>query len=522
MITEETFFWYDLETFGLDPRYDRIAQFAGIRTTMNLQQIGDPEVLYCRLSDDYLPDPLACLVTRITPQEVEEKGLCESEFIGKINDLFSVPGTCAVGFNSIRFDDEFIRNTLFRNFIDPYKREYKNGNSRWDIIDLVRAAYDLRPEGINWPKSKESGKPSFTLIDLMEANGFDNEHAHDALNDVHATMKIARLIREKQPKLFDYFFELRDKHQVHAMLKVPFGEPVLHTAAQYTSTQGCSALVAPIASLERNADSIIAFNLSKDPTALIEWANSFSEAEEALFVAASARSLLAETTTDNEMSTMLDRCTTTIERLAKAFGSAKRPVYAIDGITKIAANRSPFISPMSVLTDKISTRLGIDVQQCMRNYEKLLELPMLAVRVRSDAEQNQYPVIRDVDGSIYSGNFFSDADQRRFVQIRTTEPEKLWDLNLNFDDNRAHEMLWRYICRNYRETVGKEPDEVERWKSFCAWRLLKPPVDSLLSLEKFHKIIDGKLADMDVKAADKEILLQLEQWANGLRKRIGL
>ncbi|MDD3670538.1 MAG: exodeoxyribonuclease I, partial [Sphaerochaetaceae bacterium] len=129
---------------------------------------------------------------------------------------------------------------------------------------------------------------------------------------------------------------------------------------------------------------------------------------------------------------------------------------------------------------------------------------------------------RDVDGSIYSGNFFSDADQRRFVQIRTTEPEKLWDLNLNFDDSRAHEMMWRYICRNYRETVGKEPDEVERWKSFCAWRLLKPPVDSLLSLEKFHKIIDGKLADMDVKAADKEILLQLEQWANGLRKRIGL
>jgi exodeoxyribonuclease-1 len=196
-----TFFWYDLETFGIDPALDRVAQFAGVRTDLDLNIIGEPLVLYCRITPDYIPDPLACFVTGITPQETEEKGLNEYDFISRINEEFSVPGTTVAGYNSIRFDDEFIRNMLFRNFFDPYLREYANGNARWDLIDLVRAAHDLRPEGLEW-NYDDNGRPSFKLDRLSVLNGIEHSNAHDALADVYATIEMAALIKKHQPRLF--------------------------------------------------------------------------------------------------------------------------------------------------------------------------------------------------------------------------------------------------------------------------------------------------------------------------------
>ena len=169
-----TILWYDLETFGLNPRYDRIAQAAAIRTDMDLNPIGEPIVLYAKLSQDYLPTPSSCLITGITPQEVNEKGICEAEFIKKLRAEFMMPGTIAAGYNSIGFDDEVIRNTLYRNLYDPYEREYRNGCSRWDIINLVRATRDLRPEGLVFTTlNEETGAPSFKLTDLTAENNIE-------------------------------------------------------------------------------------------------------------------------------------------------------------------------------------------------------------------------------------------------------------------------------------------------------------------------------------------------------------
>lgn len=531
MAREETFFWYDLETFGLDPRYDRIAQFAGLRTTMDLEPVGEPTVLYCRLSDDYLPDPLAGLITSITPQEVEKKGLSEAEFIDRINALFSVPGTCTAGYNSLKFDDEFIRHTLYRNFHDPYVREYKNGNSRWDIIDLARAAHDLRPEGIVWPRSAESGRPSFKLADLMQANNLANPSAHDALNDVMATIAIARLIRSKQPKLFEYCLTLRKKATVRAKLEVPLGAAVLHTASQFTSEWGCSRLVMPLSALESNADSIIAFDLSQDPAALLEWANSASEAEQAKSIVRESNTIAAELDLKAlgceepllaKAAAMLKTCSRTIEDLARAFGNARRSVFSVPGITRIAINRQPFISPATILTPEGAKRLGIDVASCLRNQALLASNPMLAVRVRSDADSSSFPTESDVDGQLYSGLFFSDADMRKSTAIREKSLDELWDQNLWPDNDRINTMLWRYLCRNWPESLQNRPEQQARWKSFCANRLLKPPVDQLLTFEKYQNIIDGKLADLDVSPAQKEVLVKFDQWGKRLRTRIGL
>src|SRR5512137_2499177 len=188
----QTFYWHDYETFGTDPQRDRPVQFAGLRTDIDFNVINDPLVIYCKPAADCLPNPDSCLITGITPQLAEQKGVCEAEFIGWIHQQLAQPNTCTLGYNNLRFDDEVTRNCLYRNFYDPYVREWQNGNSRWDMIDVVRAARALRPEGINWPVNEE-GNPSFRLDQLTKANNIAHEAAHDALSDVHATIAITRL-----------------------------------------------------------------------------------------------------------------------------------------------------------------------------------------------------------------------------------------------------------------------------------------------------------------------------------------
>src|SRR5699024_4482297 len=141
----------------------------------------------------------------------------EPEFIARIVAELSRPGTCGVGYNSLRFDDEVTRHTLWRNFLDPYAREWRDGCSRWDIIDMVRLAYALRPAGIEWPL-RADGAPSFRLEDLATANNLEQAQAHDALSDVHATIALARLVRRQQPKLYNYVFENRGKRAAAQLL----------------------------------------------------------------------------------------------------------------------------------------------------------------------------------------------------------------------------------------------------------------------------------------------------------------
>ena len=194
-----TFLWHDYESFGASPRLDRPAQFAAIRTDAELREIGQPVDLYCRPALDVLPQPDACRITGITPQMAEERGLDEPDFIAAVLGHLGAPGTCGVGYNSFRFDDELTRHTAWRNFHDPYAREWQNGCSRWDLIDTVRMTYALRPDGIEWPR-REDGHPSFRLEHLAAANGLEQEKAHDAVSDVRATIALARLVRDRQPR----------------------------------------------------------------------------------------------------------------------------------------------------------------------------------------------------------------------------------------------------------------------------------------------------------------------------------
>lgn len=466
MRTAPTFFWYDLETFGLDPCYDKIAQFAGQRTDMDLNPVGDPVVLYCKPPMDYLPDPLSCLVTGITPQTALKNGLPEYEFIEQINDIFSVPNTTVCGFNSLRFDDEFIRNALYRNFLDPYRREWANGNSRWDILDLVRAAHDLRPEGFNWPpKNPETGNPVFKLTELTAANSIDQTGAHDAMVDVRATIAVAKLIRQKAPRLFDYFYRLRSKAEVKNLIGNPFATPCLLTCAAFTRPEGCTSMIVPLTPSYNSGSTIICFDLRQDIDALI----SASSAE----------------------------------------------ILSVPGIIRVSITKCPALSPLSVLTPETAVRLGINRAACLSRWEKLKQHPELVSKIHECEKTAVFNEVDDTDFQLYK-DFFPDSDRVNFDLLRRLPPAEKLTLNLRFTDTRCQQMLWRMVCRSYPGSL--DPDNRRKYMSFCANRLLCPPGDVQNNLQFFERKIAEKLGSTDTPARSKQILMDLRTYGEYLKK----
>ncbi|MCL1144774.1 exodeoxyribonuclease I [Shewanella marinintestina] len=442
MNNQPTLFWHDYETFGANPAKDRPSQFAGVRTDMDLNIIGEPETFYCKVANDYLPSPEAILITGITPQLANLKGMPEAEFMNKINGLFSQPKTCVVGYNSLRFDDEVSRYGFYRNFIDPYAREWQNGNSRWDIIDLVRACYAFRPEGINWPE-KEDGSPSFKLEQLTVANGLSHEKAHDAMSDVYATIDMAKLIKSVQPKLFDYYFSLRQKQAVSKLIDVLDMKPLVHVSSKISALNGCTTIIAPVAYHSTNKNAVICVNLAMDIAPLIEL--SVDEIRERMYT---RRSDLA-------------------------------PDELPIGLKQIHINKSPFIAPANTLTDENAARLDFDKAFAREQYKKLKQHPELREKLVAvfDVEHDDRAI--DADQALYSGGFFSSADKAKIEIIRNTQPNNLAALELDFDDGRLAEMLYRYRARNYPETLSDS--EQYRWREFCQSRLNDP--DYIIRLE---------------------------------------
>ncbi len=440
--TQNTLFWHDYETFGANPAKDRPSQFAGIRTDMDLNIIEEPVTFYCKLANDYLPSPEAILITGITPQLANQKGMPEAEFMDKVHQQFSQENTCVVGYNSIRFDDEVSRYGFYRNFFDPYAREWQNGNSRWDIIDLVRACYAFRPDGINWPQ-KEDGSPSFKLEQLTVANGLSHEKAHDAMSDVYATIGMAKLIKSVQPKLFDYYFSLRKKQEVSKLIDVLEMKPLVHVSSKISALNGCTTLIAPLAYHSTNKNAVICVNLAMDVTPLIE--------------------LTAEQ--------IRERMYTRRDDLAED----ELPI----GLKQIHINKSPFLAGAKSLTDENAARLDIDKAFAREQYKKLRQHPEIREKLVAVFDLHSDREITDPDLQLYSGGFFSHADKAKMEMIRNTKPMNLAALELTFDDERLPEMLFRYRARNYPETLNDS--ELMRWREFCQPRLNDP--DYMIRLE---------------------------------------
>jgi exodeoxyribonuclease-1 len=477
-LSPKSFYWHDYETFGRDPRWCRPSQFAGIRTDAELNVIGDPLVMYCQPGTDVLPEPEACMITGITPQLCLEKGEPEYRFAAKIFEEFIQPGTCAVGYNSIRFDDEFSRYLFYRNFYDPYEREWRNGNSRWDLIDVVRMTRALRPEGLNWPDYEDGpmkGRPCFKLEELTKANGIGHESAHDALSDVMATIGLAKLVREHQPRLFDYALSLRNKKEVATHIDLQGHQPFLHVSAMLGWEQGFTSLMMPVCAHPTNSNGMICFDLRQDPQALLDCSE--DELRERIFT---RQAELPEG----------------VERVA---------------IKTVHLNKSPMVATPALLDAATAERLGIDVAQCLGNREVMLPVIKQVAGKVSGAMQTEFSnPVADPEFRLYDG-FLSNADKGSAEQVRQLSGEDLAAAGFSFEDTRMSELLFRYRARNFPETLTGE--EMLLWDEFREHRLSEIICDGYLDLDAFHSRI-YELEQTEISEGQRQLLYSLSVWAD--------
>ena len=450
-MSELTFFWHDYETFGRDPRRDRPSQFAGLRTDAELNEIGTPLMQYCQPSPDFLPEPEACLLTGILPQTCLQQGIPEHAFAAAIEREFATPGTIGVGYNSIRFDDEVTRHLFWRNLIDPYAREWQNECGRWDLLDVVRCAYALRPDGIEWPRH-EDGKPSFKLEHLAASNGLLHEAAHDALSDVRATVALARLIRQKQPKLWEFCLRLRRKEAVAG--EIGFGEakPFLHVSGMYGPERGCIAVVWPLGGHPVNKNEVIVWDLAADPGELFGL----------------------------DAATIRERMFVRADELPE--GVMRLPIKTIH------INKSPIvIGNLKTLTPAMAERWGVDMTLALKHAQIAAEHGPLSRELWTEVFTRPVEARKvDVDQDLYGG-FVGNGDRRTLERLRGLKPDELAAKRVHFDDARLEELVFRYRARNFPQTLDGN-DQV-RWEAHRAAQL-HDGVGGSLSLTAFFEQID--------------------------------
>ncbi|HJW55656.1 MAG TPA: exodeoxyribonuclease I [Burkholderiaceae bacterium] len=431
-----TFLWHDYETFGAQPRRDRPAQFAAIRTDADLNEVGEPIMLYCRPAPDFLPDPQSCLITGITPQLCLERGIPEYQFAAEIERALGHSGTIGVGYNTIRFDDEFTRFLFWRNLIDPYAREWQNSCGRWDLLDVVRTAYALRPDGIRWPLNQE-GRPSFRLEDLAAANDIEHAAAHDALSDVRATIALARLVRRHQPKLFDFCLGLHKKERVAEEIGFPARRPLLHVSGMFAAERGCISVVWPLAMHPTNKNEVIVWDLACDPTELMS----------------------------------LDADTIRLRMFSKAdalpAGMSRLPLKTIH------LNKSPVvINNLKTLSPAMAERWQLNLDVMLRHAD-IAASPALGAGMEPlwrAVFQRAPAAAPDIDEDLYGG-FVGNLDRRLLNDVRALPPAQLATVQPRFDDPRLEQLLFRYRARNFPGTLTDE--EMQCWEQHRAARLLE-------------------------------------------------
>ena len=473
-MSELSFFWHDYETFGAVPRRDRPAQFAGLRTDADLNPIDAPLMCHCRPAPDFLPEPQACVLTGILPQECLEKGLPEHAFADAIERQLARPGTVGVGYNSIRFDDEVTRFLFWRNLIDPYAREWQNQCARWDLLDVLRCARALRPEGIEWPRH-EDGRASFKLEHLTRANGLQHDSAHDALSDVRATVALARLLKTRQPRLWDFCLRLRSKSAVLDEIgsAQAQGRPFLHVSGMYGSERGCLAVVWPLAPHPSNRNEIIVWDLAQDPAEL-------------------------------------PRLDIASMRLRLFSRSDQLP----DGVTRLPIktlhiNKSPVvIANLKTLTPAMAQAWGIDVEQALRHADVAARhAGKLAGMWPEVFQRPDGAGAVDVDEDLYGG-FVGNEDRRTLQRLRALSPQALADKRPAFADPRLDELLLRYRARNFPDTLNAV--EQAQWQAHCAERLCGE-TPGALGLRAFEQRIAALEGDADERA--RALLEQLRAYA---------
>ena len=450
---EQTFYFYDLETSGIDPRSQRIMQFAGQRTTMDLVPIGDPDDYFIQLTSDVLPDPDAILLTGITPQKTLAEGYTEKQFIDIFLADIAKPGTVFVGFNTIRFDDEFMRNTLYRNLYDPYEWQWKDGRCKWDLLDVARMTRALRPDGINWPYTP-SGKQINRLELIAAINNLEHTDAHNALSDVSASIEVAKMMMSRQPKLFTYLLGMRNKQVVAAF--VSSGLPFVYTSGRYPSEYQKTTVVMPIGD-GNDPGTTVVYDLRIDP-----------------------------------------------ELWLSQQGSLTKETYS--PLKLLKHNHCPAIAPLSVLDMESIARIKIDMKSLEDNKKKLAKLKdqVFATYISKKRKASQTLIaepLASVDKMMYDG-FIGAQDKRLNDRIHAMDQLELVEFVPEYVDKRLPELYFLYKARQFPKSLMSE--DRQRYDAYVAEKLTMGEVN--LYGEHIAKL--EQLAKVEYLDADKRYILE--------------
>lgn len=472
-----TFYFYDLETSGFNPREARIMQFAGRRTDLKMKPIGDPDNIIIKLTEDTLPEPDAILVTGITPQQTLQDGITEAEFLKHFHNEIVKPDTIFVGYNTVRFDDEFMRFLHYRNFYDPYEWEWQENRSRWDILDVVRMTRALRPDGITWPFDS-SGKASNRLEFLTSVNKLSHSNAHDALSDVEATIAIARMIHNKQPKLFDYLLEMRKKKNVEKIVSAD--KPFVYTSGKYNGDFEKTTVVGLLVQHPSLGDAAMVFDLRYDPAAFVDL--SPKELADAM-----------KRRSDEE--------------------GPRLPVKTLK------YNRCPAVAPITVLDEKSKTRLTLNMEQIEKNYKTLIiNRDKLASKLNEALEMlDKYQQAKfaednlDADSRLYEG-FFNDSDKTKMSLVRATDQSELTNFDIVFSDGRLQALLPLYKARNFPKSLNDNDQKL--WEQFKERRLMGGGADS--KAVRYFKRLDELLSSSSLTAKNRYLIEELKLYGESI------
>ena len=476
----KTFFFYDLETSGFSPQNDRIMQFAGQRTDENLNRIGEPVNILIRLNDDVLPSPSALMVTKISPQKTVEEGYTEAEFAKMLVEEYFTPDTVIVGYNNVRFDDVHIQHLLWRNFYPPYDWQWKDGRSRWDLLDVVRMIRALRPEGINWPFVINEGtgeKFAANKLELLtKENGILHENAHDAMSDVDGLIDVARLLKEKQPQIFDYLFRIRSKNEVQKLVNLENPKPFVYTSGRFKVEFEKTTVAFPIAPAKNQ--NVIVWDLRFSPEKFIDW---------------SEDQILENITADFET-----RSSDDFEPIA-----AKILQY----------NKCPAVAPMGVLTEENRQRLKIDLAEIQKNLDVLRKNPHFAENLRSAFERRS-EVFQDKSSAekpapearLFEG-FVSKSDDIKIEAVRNSTDRELADFHPDFADERLTDLLLHYKARSFPKSLSSQ--EKELWEEYRVENLQK-------MMPNFMKEFQEIANNQNLNSQEEYILEEIKLWLENI------
>ena len=496
---EETLYWHDYETFGVNPQIDGVAQFAGIRTDKDLNIIGEKLDILCQPTPDRLPHPEACMVTGISPLNNIAKGLNEVSFFHQVEKELAKAGTCGIGYNNISFDDEVTRNGFYRNFISPYDREWKNNCSRWDLLNVVRLAVALHGEIINVPVDPETGNKIFKLDQLSPANGIEHENAHDALSDVIATIELAKKIKEAQPEFWEQMYTQRNKQGVANFFFPSFNardrEHQLKSEAFISAESyfgGVQDFVEALYPVYATGNNVYCIKLTKDISKILE--------------------LDAET-----LKTELYKKKEEMQE-----GEQRIPLHTIQ------INKCPVIFKTKDVTPEIGARLKgkIDSAKMKENMGIIKANHILLQQKLKDVfggSSNFGEADQDPDTQIYTGGFFDNVDSAHFAQIKKTSSADLLDYLRNTmkkkgfkDKKRVPEMVFRYICRNYEQDLDQKA--LDKWFEFCKDRIEQGVYSP--TFEQYQTSID-EMKEIHKDNPDKiNVLNDLEKYAETLKIKL--